>query len=104
MPLTATRTRGTWSIYLLPGTACKWQFNFKYVLNELAQRYHIIIDSGEFPIRILLNISGVVLDLSFITCSLLIAVRNDMAVCCDSALWLFLKITICILKSTNQSS
>lgn len=27
---------------LLPGTACKWQFNFKYVLDELAEKYHII--------------------------------------------------------------
>lgn len=30
------------TLMLLPGTACKWQFNFKYVLDELAQRYHII--------------------------------------------------------------
>lgn len=27
---------------LLPGTACRWQFNFKYVLDELAENYHII--------------------------------------------------------------
>lgn len=30
------------TLMLLPGTACKWQFNFKYVLDELAERYHII--------------------------------------------------------------
>lgn len=30
------------TLMLLPGTACKWQFNFKYVLNELAEKYHII--------------------------------------------------------------
>lgn len=30
------------TLILLPGTACKWQFNFKYVLEELAERYHII--------------------------------------------------------------
>lgn len=30
------------TLMLLPGTACKWQFNFKYVLDELAEKYHII--------------------------------------------------------------
>lgn len=30
------------TLMLLPGTVCKWQFNFKYVLDELAKRYHII--------------------------------------------------------------
>lgn len=30
------------TLVLLPGTACKWQFNFKYVLDDLSQRYHII--------------------------------------------------------------
>lgn len=30
------------TLMLLPGTACKWQFNFKCVLEELAQKYHII--------------------------------------------------------------
>ncbi len=48
----------------------------------------ISIDSGKFPIWILLNIFGVVLDLSFITCRLLIAVCTDAAVRCDSELWL----------------
>lgn len=27
---------------LLPGTACKWQFNFKNVVDELTENYHII--------------------------------------------------------------
>lgn len=30
------------TLMLLPGTACKWQFNFKYVVDELAESYHII--------------------------------------------------------------
>lgn len=30
------------TLMLLPGTACKWQFNFKYVLDELAEKYHLI--------------------------------------------------------------
>lgn len=30
------------TLVLLPGTACKWQFNFKYVLDDLAEKYHII--------------------------------------------------------------
>ena len=50
----------------------------------------ISVDSGKFPIRVLLNIFCVVLDLSFITCSLLIAVCTDAAVRCDSEIWLFL--------------
>lgn len=28
------------TLMLLPGTACKWQFNFKYVLDELAEKYY----------------------------------------------------------------
>ena len=27
---------------LLPGTACTWQLNFKNVVDDLAERYHII--------------------------------------------------------------
>lgn len=27
---------------LLPGTACKWQFNFEDVIDKLAEKYHII--------------------------------------------------------------
>lgn len=34
--------KGGKTLMLLPGTACKWQFNFKYVLDELAEKYHII--------------------------------------------------------------
>lgn len=30
------------TLMLLPGTSCKWQFNFKYVVDELAESYHII--------------------------------------------------------------
>ena len=49
----------------------------------------ISINSGKFPIRIFLNVLCVVLDLSFITCSLLIVVCTDAAVRCDSEFWLF---------------
>ena len=30
------------TLLLLPGTACTWQLNFKHVVDELAERYHII--------------------------------------------------------------
>ena len=30
------------TLLLLPGTACTWQLNFKNVVDELAERYHII--------------------------------------------------------------
>ncbi len=30
------------TLVLLPGTACTWQLNFKNVIDELAERYHII--------------------------------------------------------------
>lgn len=30
------------TLLLLPGTACTWQLNFKNVIDELADKYHII--------------------------------------------------------------
>ena len=30
------------TLMLLPGTACTWQLNFKHVVDDLAERYHII--------------------------------------------------------------
>lgn len=30
------------TLVLLPGTACTWQLNFKHVVDELAEHYHII--------------------------------------------------------------
>ena len=30
------------TLLMLPGTACTWQLNFKHVLDDLAQRYHLI--------------------------------------------------------------
>ena len=30
------------TLLLLPGTACTWQLNFKNVVDELAEKYHII--------------------------------------------------------------
>lgn len=30
------------TLLLLPGTACTWQLNFKNVVNELAEKYHLI--------------------------------------------------------------
>lgn len=30
------------TLLLLPGTACTWQLNFKNVIDDLAERYHVI--------------------------------------------------------------
>ena len=30
------------TMLLLPGTACTWQLNFKNVVDELAEKYHLI--------------------------------------------------------------
>ena len=33
---------GSKTLLLLPGTACTWQLNFKNVVDELAEKYHVI--------------------------------------------------------------
>lgn len=55
------------------------------------------VDTGKFPFRILLNKFSVMLNLSIVACSLLIAVSTDSAVRRDSELWL------CILLSGSVS-
>ena len=34
--------QGGKTLLLLPGTACTWQLNFKNVVDDLAEKYHII--------------------------------------------------------------
>ena len=48
------------------------------------------INARQHPVGIFLNVLCVVFHLSFIACSLLIAVCTDAAVRCDSELWLFI--------------
>lgn len=36
MEFTELGKKSSKTLILLPGIACKWQFNFKYVLDELA--------------------------------------------------------------------
>ena len=31
------------TLLLLPGTACTWQLNFKNAIDDLAEKYHIIL-------------------------------------------------------------
>ena len=53
-------------------------------------------DARQHPIRMILNVLGVVFHLSFIACSLLIAVRTDATVRCDSELRLFFLLPGCV--------
>ena len=42
MQFTEFGKQGGKTLLLLPGTACTWQLNFKNVVNDLAEKYHII--------------------------------------------------------------
>ena len=46
------------------------------------------VDTGKFPFGVFLHKFCIMLDLSIVACSLLIAVSTDSAIRCDSKLWL----------------
>lgn len=74
-------------------------FDGRYHIEELLDILEDAIirkDASQHPIRMILNVLGVVLHLSFVTCSLLIAVSTDAAVRCDSELRLFFLLPGCV--------